>query len=83
MTSVFLNYLEIRLKKTDVYILCYSQRACVFLQLTHQSTNSPSIIQFMININLLHVSAPGRYSQEILLMKGIETQHANLGILKF
>jgi len=34
----------------------------------------------MTNVNLLHVSAPTCHSQGVFQIKGLQSQHANLGI---
>jgi hypothetical protein len=37
------------------------------------------LIQFMTNLNLIHVSAPGCHPQRVFQLKGIKAQHVNLG----
>jgi hypothetical protein len=45
----------------------------------YQPTSALNEICFVTSINLLHVSAPGCHLQGIFRIKGIQSQHANLG----
>jgi len=46
----------------------------------HQPINAFNKIRFMTSINLLHILAPGCHSQGVVQIKGIQVQHAKLGI---
>jgi hypothetical protein len=50
---------------------------CTFLQLTRQPINALNKIQFMTNINLLHVSELAWLPQGIFAFDRIQAQHAN------
>jgi hypothetical protein len=48
-------------------------------QLIQQPTTAHNKIQFMTNINLIHVSAPECHPQGGFHIKEMQTQHVNLG----
>ena len=50
----------------------------IVLLLIHQTTNALKKIQFMSNINLLHVSAPGCHPRGLFQIKLIDAQHATV-----
>ena len=46
----------------------------------HQPTNALNNLQFMTYINRLHVLAPGCHPPGVFQIKGIQAQHASLGM---
>jgi len=46
----------------------------------YQPTNALNKIQIITGIKLLHVLALGHHPQEVFYNKGIQVQHADIGI---
>lgn len=69
----------IQSSKTHKYINFMLLTPRLFLQLIHQQTNALNKIQFLTNIDLLHVLTLGCHPQVVVQIIDIFSQHANLG----